>query len=284
MSPPLLPDTVAGPDIDTSPLHPDPAIAAALEFTPVPRKVNRPDGWTPNRQREFIRHLAVTGSPQDACLAMGKNVTGIEAVYKVPSAESFRAAWNLAVSLGRERRGLGGGPSHPAAAPGIARRSLRGRHSHEGPHSCGECGQVVEEVDEEREEHLEAMRSMRSKLLMCRRFYLACIAEEPRKRLAWELLVGPTDWERAGRMEPQDDEPIVDPDRAPYGLPNMRQAGMVLVTGSGLLPELTGGHDSLAELRAEFSGKRQLPRDPETDAMLAAIAAAREAHPEDDWD
>ena len=36
------------------------------EFTPVPRKTARHDGWTPERQRAFIEALADTGSVRRA--------------------------------------------------------------------------------------------------------------------------------------------------------------------------------------------------------------------------
>jgi hypothetical protein len=118
--PPLLPDNLPP---APPPFNPD----DPLDFQPVPRRVNRPDGWTAERQREFIRRLAVHGSPQQACLEMGKNVTGIEAVYKVPTAHSFRAAWDHAVSIGLEAQGRGGGPLHLGPVPGIHRRGQTGK-------------------------------------------------------------------------------------------------------------------------------------------------------------
>lgn len=96
-----------------------------LDFIPVVRKIRRPDGWTPELQREYIRRLAESGSPQQACIEMGKNVTGIEALYKVPSADSFRAAWDQAVRIGRSAQGLDCGPPHLGPVPGINRRHPR---------------------------------------------------------------------------------------------------------------------------------------------------------------
>jgi len=335
-NPPYAPTALDEPDRSIL----DPGIAALLDFEPAPRQVPRPDGWTPARQRRFIVQLALTGSPKAAADLMGKNLSGLKHLYRTDGADSFRAAWKAAIELAASRKRNHRASALPASSevPGTASRSPRGQHKHKPGQSCGECGQVVEEMTEERQEYLDTMRSIRNRLLSCRRFYLASVAECPRKRLAWELLVGPTDWERAKRMEPQDDEPIPDPERNSYGLPSMRKPDMVLTVGSGLLPELTGGEDALAELRqsfsesaesktndsaadasawsrdacpdrpttgnavsidvtdslrdgighdrlerlrAEFSGERQLPQDDETDAMLRAIAAAREAHPED---
>lgn len=97
----------------------DPEIEALLEFEAVPRKVRRPDGWTAERQREFIHRLALTGAPGTAARQMGKNVSGIEAIYREEGADSFRAAWDAALELAwaRERRGRGAG--FDGRAPGI---------------------------------------------------------------------------------------------------------------------------------------------------------------------
>jgi hypothetical protein len=93
----------------------DSEIEVLFEFDPVPRKVKRPDGWTPERQREFVQRLALTGSPKRAADQMGKNVSGIEAIYKEKGAESFRAAWDSALRSGARRSASG------------ARRSTAGR-------------------------------------------------------------------------------------------------------------------------------------------------------------
>ena len=94
-----------------------------LDFEPVVRKVKRPDGWTPDLQRRLIALLAQSGSVHVACIAMGKHATGAEALYKTPSADSFRAAWDQAVAIGRRRSGLDAGPPHLGPVPGITRRA-----------------------------------------------------------------------------------------------------------------------------------------------------------------
>ena len=39
---------------------------------------------------------------------------------------------------------------------------------------------------------------------------LATIADNPKKRRAWQLLVGPVNWKKAVRLDPQDGEPDVE--------------------------------------------------------------------------
>jgi hypothetical protein len=85
----------------------------------VPRKVKRPDGWNPERQRRFIALLAETGSPQRAAAAMGKQLSGVEGVYRDLGAESFRAAWHAALEIAakREREELAGLGDRPEFEP-----------------------------------------------------------------------------------------------------------------------------------------------------------------------
>ena len=78
---------------DFEALAADPEIAPLLHFDPVVRKVKRPDGWTPELQRELIARIASTGTLQAAVWQMGKHATGAEALYKVPGAQSFRTSW-----------------------------------------------------------------------------------------------------------------------------------------------------------------------------------------------
>src|SRR5690349_8765114 len=100
----------------------DPEIAPLLNFTPVARKVKRPDGWTPELQRELIARIAATGTLQSAVWQMGKHATGAEALYKTASAGSFRMSWDAALIIGRRRNGLDSAPPYTGVVPGIARR------------------------------------------------------------------------------------------------------------------------------------------------------------------
>jgi hypothetical protein len=81
----------------------DPEIAELLKFEPVERRFKREDGWSPPLQRAFIAELAKHGSPGKACDALGKRRSGIDKLYKVAGAESFRAAWHRAVEIAEER-------------------------------------------------------------------------------------------------------------------------------------------------------------------------------------
>ena len=120
----------------------DPEIAPLLTFTPVTRQINRPNGWTPELQRELIARIAATGTLQQAVWQMGKHSTGAEGLYKKADAVSFRASWDAAIIIGRRRNGLDSAPPFAGAVPGITRRAGRGRQPEPEP--------APEEVSEER--------------------------------------------------------------------------------------------------------------------------------------
>jgi hypothetical protein len=116
-------ETIDTPDIPSfAALSADPEIAPLLAFEPVVRKIMRPDGWTAELQRELIARIAATGTVQRAVWQMGKHATGAEALYKTPTATSFRAAWDAAVAIGRRRNGLDSQPPFMGNIPGINRR------------------------------------------------------------------------------------------------------------------------------------------------------------------
>lgn len=70
------------------------------EFTPVPRRNNRHDGWTPERQRAFIEALADTGSVTRAAAQVNIAQTNCYSLRRAPGAESFRTAWDAALDYG----------------------------------------------------------------------------------------------------------------------------------------------------------------------------------------
>ena len=112
------------------PLHPDPEIAASLEFEPVPRKNERVDGWIAEKQRAFIAALAVTGSPLHAARELGMKPAGVEKLRKDEGGESFAAAWDRALEI------------HRAQRSGKLRETLERLQS--SPERGGEPAQLVE--------------------------------------------------------------------------------------------------------------------------------------------
>ena len=72
-------------------------------FTPVPRRHNRYDGWTPERQRAFIDALADFGSVKAAAHAVNMTPEGAYLLRRHPEAGDFRKAWEAALNLGVQR-------------------------------------------------------------------------------------------------------------------------------------------------------------------------------------
>jgi hypothetical protein len=70
-------------------------------FYPVPTRTRR-DGWTVERQADFLGMLAETGSVIGACEAVGISRKSAYQLRARPGAESFAAAWDAA--LGCEAR------------------------------------------------------------------------------------------------------------------------------------------------------------------------------------
>lgn len=70
------------------------------DFTPVPRRNNRHDGWTPERQRAFIEALADSGSVTRAAAMVNMAQANCYTLRRAPGAESFRAAWDAALDYG----------------------------------------------------------------------------------------------------------------------------------------------------------------------------------------
>ncbi|HEU0045126.1 hypothetical protein [Sphingomonas sp.] len=78
--------------------RPDP-----IPFTPVPTASTRHDGWTPQRQRQFIRALAAMGVVAAAARAVGKSATAAYNLRARPGAEEFAGAWDIALNMGQDR-------------------------------------------------------------------------------------------------------------------------------------------------------------------------------------
>ena len=67
-------------------------------FYPVPTRTRR-DGWTVERQADFLGMLAETGSVIGACEAVGMSRKSAYRLRALPGAESFAAAWDAALWL-----------------------------------------------------------------------------------------------------------------------------------------------------------------------------------------
>ena len=65
-------------------------------FYPVPTRTRR-DGWTVQRQADFLGMLAETGSVMGACEAVGISRKSAYRLRALPEAESFAAAWDAAL-------------------------------------------------------------------------------------------------------------------------------------------------------------------------------------------
>lgn len=94
-----------------------------LDFEPVPRRVARADGWTPEIQRAYVAALAVTGSERQACTVVGRAQFGISQLRKAEGSESFFAACDKAMEIWRERERVRRSDNLLAAAYGEAART-----------------------------------------------------------------------------------------------------------------------------------------------------------------
>jgi hypothetical protein len=278
-------------------------LADLLSFTPVPRRPHA-NGWTPEMQRGFIAALVATGAPPRAARAIGKHAFGAEQLRRARGGQSFAAAWDAALELARERElaGLREGLAELAAEqeregqrrrsailPAAARSIAPPDPRVPGDRATRKREQLRIEAEEDaanrREELVEARDRTRARLTNARRLLLKLIAPHPDKRAAWEVLVGPTDWDRANRGAPQDDEPFDDapPGTADGAAHNFTNPDMLLVAEAGLLPEFTGGPDPMEPLRRALDA----PAPDEaglSDDEQAAIAAYREALKAQGWE
>lgn len=100
---PLLPASDDAGELDET-LHPQEGSCHPLpDFIPVPRRRDRHDGWTAERQRGFIEALADTGSVRAAAHAVNMAPEGAYMLRRHPQAESFCKAWEAALRLGVQR-------------------------------------------------------------------------------------------------------------------------------------------------------------------------------------
>ncbi|HEY8591844.1 MAG TPA: hypothetical protein VIL42_03145 [Sphingomicrobium sp.] len=233
----------------------DPDIAALLDFDPVPMR-KRVNGWSADAQRAFVAAVAATGSKDHAVNILGRSRAGMDRILDRDDADSLRAAVDAAFAHYEAKHGaaLARNVAHAAQAAAAAPRPRRGVK--EQVQLLPEPGQVMNEQGEWEDEEsfqrrgADAATSIARKLLLCRRAFLAEISTSPGKRAAFEILTElPVDWEKADRMEAQDDEPA--------NIANQRQPDMVLTAESGWsFGEIGYGEDKKAELRKQIDEHR----------------------------
>jgi hypothetical protein len=79
-----------------------PAPQPAPEFDIAPTR-KRHAGWTAERQRRFIEHLALTGHVGEACAVVGVSSSSAYRLKNKPGAESFSRAWDAAIRMSATR-------------------------------------------------------------------------------------------------------------------------------------------------------------------------------------
>jgi len=204
-----------------------------LAFDPVPRPAHD-RLWDAPTQRAFVAALAVTGSVERAARSIKRHAFAVEKLRKSRSAREFNEACEAALDVARQRELMKMGGKLAELGSGDDDGSL-------------EAAQQAE--------YEAARERIQMRLTNCRRLYLWEICEDEAKRAAWELLCGPTDWEKASR--PIRGYGAGDAAGAfETGTPNMRNPDMILLVENGWLTDMGGpekdGRDKMAELRAEF--------------------------------
>lgn len=72
-------------------------------FLPVPRKIERELGWTPERQRGFIEELCRTGNVTAAAHSVNMTANGAYQLRRHPDGAEFSKAWKEALAMGVQR-------------------------------------------------------------------------------------------------------------------------------------------------------------------------------------
>jgi len=180
------------------------SMRALLDFTPVPRRNLRHDGWTPARQRAFIAALAESGSVSLAAKAVNMAPEGAYMLRRQPAAESFAEAWDKALDHGAEiidanaieraTNGVAVPIFHKGEQVGERRvyneRLTMWMLQHRKPKKYGRAHRG--DIDPEEAEHLEAMReeaiaNHSDWLDKIGRMHRARLHQERRERLAGNI-------------------------------------------------------------------------------------------------
>ena len=84
--------------LPTSPPFPD----FPYRFTPVPRRSDRADGWSSDRQHAFVWALARMPSVSAAARSVGMSARSAYRLRQADGAEHFARAWDDAMHVGME--------------------------------------------------------------------------------------------------------------------------------------------------------------------------------------
>ena len=112
-------------------------------FTPVPTRP-RADGWTALKQAEFIGMLAQTGSVSEAAAFVGMARETAYRLRRKPGAESFCAAWDMALRVAGVRRAPPGTPPAWKVTPAEPWRAMIGTRWRVVLRNGRYCGSVRE--------------------------------------------------------------------------------------------------------------------------------------------
>lgn len=72
------------------------------DFTPVQLARKRHDGWTPERQRQFLIMLCATGTVDAAATAVGMSRISAYNLRNRAGADSFAREWDKALGFGKD--------------------------------------------------------------------------------------------------------------------------------------------------------------------------------------
>jgi hypothetical protein len=84
--------------MEHQPIHPEAPADPLASYTPVTLRARR-DGWTADRQRQFLTALTETGCISDACKAAGVSPRSAHRLRARPDATAFARAWDEALLL-----------------------------------------------------------------------------------------------------------------------------------------------------------------------------------------
>lgn len=213
-----------------------------LNFEPVPRRA-QVNSWTAEHQRAFIAALAITGSAKKAAATIGRHAYGADQLRKGRGGRGFADAWEAALEIARERE-----------MARVYENLAELRESDEAANARADTAPTFDSDEhwdgDGPNSYDEAQDAIRERLLNCRRLLLMALSDEPEKRAAWEVLCGPVDWEKARKLEAQDNEP--------FGMPSMRKEDMIMTAEAGLMHEFAGeGRDLKGELQQAVAEYRE---------------------------